>query len=67
MCISFGEVGRPAALARESGVLTAMQIGNAQDLQRLKTPILTSSFAAAARVAATGGTRPGLGTVAAGG
>ncbi|TLK57281.1 nitronate monooxygenase [Glutamicibacter sp. V16R2B1] len=34
VCISFGEVGRPAALARESGVLTAMQIGNAQDLQR---------------------------------
>ncbi len=32
--ISFGDVTRGAALAHEAGVLTAMQIGNAEDLER---------------------------------
>lgn len=32
--LSFGDPSRPAALAHEAGVLTAMQVGNAQDLER---------------------------------
>ncbi|GGM02307.1 nitronate monooxygenase [Glutamicibacter protophormiae] len=32
--ISFGDVTRAAALAHEAGVLTAMQVGNAADLDR---------------------------------
>lgn len=32
--LSFGDVTRAAALAHEAGVLTAMQIGNAADLER---------------------------------
>ncbi len=34
VAISFGDVTRAAALAHEAGVLTAMQIGNAADLDR---------------------------------
>lgn len=32
--LSFGDVSRAAALAHEAGVLTAMQVGNAADLER---------------------------------
>lgn len=32
--LSFGDVTRPAALAHEAGVLTAMQVGNAAELER---------------------------------
>ena len=32
--LSFGDVSRAAALAHEAGVLTAMQVGNATDLER---------------------------------
>lgn len=32
--LSFGDVSRAAALSHEAGVLTAMQVGNASDLER---------------------------------
>jgi nitronate monooxygenase len=34
LCVSFGDPGPAAGLAKEAGVITAMQIGNAADLAR---------------------------------